>query len=116
MNKRADDPSGLATTEYKTEEEWVLEAGSHISVTLIADTTAQSMVPRNFNPITLKVETMTLVQSLKEQLCAKVKQASLTPDLLSIQLLTGGTLLNDAMSLAWYNITDQEQLIFTAKR
>eukprot|EP00353_Schmidingerella_taraikaensis_P009949 CAMPEP_0185570302 /NCGR_PEP_ID=MMETSP0434-20130131/2667_1 /TAXON_ID=626734 ORGANISM="Favella taraikaensis, Strain Fe Narragansett Bay" /NCGR_SAMPLE_ID=MMETSP0434 /ASSEMBLY_ACC=CAM_ASM_000379 /LENGTH=49 /DNA_ID=CAMNT_0028185391 /DNA_START=1561 /DNA_END=1710 /DNA_ORIENTATION=- len=49
---------------------------------------------------------MSTVQALKEQLCEKISQGDLKPDLILIQMLTGGAHLNDAMTLAHYNLAD----------
>ena len=57
---------------------------------------------------------MSTVQELKEHLCTRI--GSVDPANLTVQLLNGGAVLNEAMSLAYYNIADQTQLIFSAKR
>jgi len=68
--------------------------------------TVQNLLPRNFSPMALRIETMSTVQALKEQLCEKISQGDLKPDLILIQMLTGGAHLNDAMTLAHYNLDD----------
>lgn len=46
--------------------------------------TVQGVLPRNFQPMALRLETMSTVQSLKELLCEKLGQESLEPGSLRI--------------------------------
>lgn len=49
-------------------------------------------------------------------LCGQIGGATLTPAEIAICTLNGGVLLNDALSLAHYNLADQTQLIFSSLR
>ena len=53
--------------------------------------TVQGLLPKNFNPVVMRSETMSKVQTLKEDLCSRIGQNNLTPAMLRIQLLNGGT-------------------------
>ena len=111
-NLQVDHGPAQGQADYKTEEEWVQISGTHVNVTLIADASAQTYLPR---PVTMRVELMSQVQDLKDQLSKKMQQ-QLTPEAINIQLLNGGATLNDAMSLAYYNVAEGCQLIFGSKK
>ena len=85
-------------------------------MTLIADTSAQQLLPRNFQPVNLRVSTTASIHEVKEQLCVKVGPAISAQSGLVIQTLNGGVFLNDAMTVAHYNLADQTQLIFSAAK
>ena len=59
--------SGVAgaagTANYKSEEEWVQICGDHINVSMIADSSAQSLIPNySFHEVIMHMETMATVQ------------------------------------------------------
>ena len=71
--------------EYRSEEEWLSICGSHVNVSLIADSTAQALAPKtNLEPITLHVATMATVQEVKETLCSKIGAPQFTPQAISV--------------------------------
>ena len=49
-------------SNYKSEEEWVQICGDHINVSMIADSSAQSLIPNySFHEVIMHMETMATV-------------------------------------------------------
>ena len=86
--------------QLKTEEEWILLHGTHVLVQLIADASTQTILPLNFKPMGIRIESTCTIQDLKETLCGRIGEAKLRPDMLVLRLLNGGLQLEEAMSLA----------------
>lgn len=101
--------------QLRSEIDWLrMTQGQLISLTLSPDQIALQTVPRGTQPTVLTVDPRIQVYHLKEQLC-KALSVGLTPQRIIIRGTNLNVALKDSLSLAFFNIANGSQLLYSVK-